>query len=140
MTHLKEHILLYSFSAMFVFLSVVSFSHFFYDRDYIVSYRSACAPDVNSCFSECIDDDCSEIDYYKNVTKIASTVYAQCGPDITECEAADTCADSEIGCSVSYCDHDVDEGCAFFAPSVIQEDVLSGSEALPSEVNISEEI
>jgi hypothetical protein len=73
-------------------------------KDYIVAYEGECDPQVHSCYAGCEDDACTQEYFYDVVEKRATDIYAQCGSDITDCEAANACLSEERGCSITYCD------------------------------------
>jgi hypothetical protein len=78
-------------------------------NDYVVAYEGDCDPYTESCFVGCEDDECTEEYYYTLIEKYAPNVKAQCGTDITECDAAYECLPEDGGrCQITYCDPDVD--------------------------------
>ena len=90
-----------------VMLLIVFFSsgyiRFFVYHDYYTSYKTTCDTTNESCFSECTDDNCHEKNFYKYIKRDASQLYALCGADITNCDAAKRCGEGEQSCEVIYC-------------------------------------
>ncbi len=102
--HFRDHVLLYTLVPLIILLAVASGYRFMVRYDYNVMYEAACDPTVQSCFIGCGNDECTETYYYAEVQKYAADLYAQCGADITGCEAAAACLPGERDCSVTYCD------------------------------------
>ena len=73
-------------------------------QDYTVSFEGICNPATESCYFDCVDAECIEINYYTNITRKAAEVSALCGPDITQCTEASKCSNANEVCIVSYCD------------------------------------
>lgn len=99
---------------LFAFLTGAAYARFVIHRDYMVSYEGVCDPLTYDCYIGCEDDACSEPYYYMWVEKHAADLYAQCGKDITECDAANTCLSGaeDQACTIEYCDStSVDAGC-----------------------------
>jgi len=72
-------------------------------HDYIVGYQGSCDPATGKCFKSCEDDACTKIDYYSEMQKYEPDLFRECGKDITNCEAANTCLTGDRKCSVTYC-------------------------------------
>ncbi len=105
----KKYFLLYTLIPLAILSIASSYYRFIVTEDYLVEYEEECNPEVNSCFIGCKDDDCSAEYYYCLVTKHASQLMTQCGPDITDCESAQVCLPGEKGdCSVTFCDIETD--------------------------------
>jgi hypothetical protein len=105
----KENILLFVLLPLVVLTVGASYVRFMVIKDYLVAYEGVCDPVVNSCFVGCEDEECTSEYYYSSVQKYAVNLYAQCGEDITDCEAASIClATDDQDCSVTYCDPEVD--------------------------------
>lgn len=112
--HFRRYALLYICLPLIVFAIAASHHRFSIAKDYIVEYEGVCEPETESCFIGCEDDECTEPYYYSIVQKQADDLFAQCGPDISECEAAHSCTESDTDCSVAHCDADLvadDETC-----------------------------
>jgi len=112
--HIRRHILLYTLLPLMMLSGAASFYRFVVANDYIVEYEGECDPATESCFEGCEDDECTEHYPYKHMSKYASDLRAECGPDITECEMASVCLPGDEACSVEYCDPDAlgeDEYC-----------------------------
>ncbi|MBU1292830.1 hypothetical protein KJ819_02050 [Patescibacteria group bacterium] len=104
----KKHPILYIILPLCVLAIAASFYRFMVLQDYIVTYEGACDPSAQSCYLACVDDSCSETYYYALVQKRSGDVLAQCGPDITDCEQASVCLESDRDCFIEYCDSSVD--------------------------------
>lgn len=73
-------------------------------NDYLVAYEGVCDPSAHNCFMECQNDTCTDKRYYSKMQKSAVNLYAQCGRDITNCEAANECLPQhDRTCSITYC-------------------------------------
>lgn len=101
--------------------AILAAGYFSYDRfmvkhDYMVTYERDCDPATESCYIGCEDDECTEEYYYSLIEKYAADVYGECGPDITDCEAASVCLDEERSCTITYCDLEAGEECAVHVP------------------------
>jgi len=94
-------------------------------NDYVVAYEGNCDPYTESCFIGCEDDECTEEYYYSMVQKYAPNVKAQCGVDITDCDAAYECL-SEDGdqCEITYCDPVIDgeDSCEMLAEADMEDE------------------
>ncbi|MDD3531375.1 MAG: hypothetical protein PHV99_02175 [Candidatus Pacebacteria bacterium] len=78
-------------------------------RDYMVAYEGECDPAAQSCFVGCDDSACTSEYYYAKVQKYAVHLQAECGPDITNCDAASVCLPEDEGkCLITYCDSELD--------------------------------
>lgn len=85
-----------------------SYYRFVYLHDYLVSYHATCSPEQEDCFKECLNEDCTDVDYFVTVQRKADVLMRQCGPDIANCEYAQRCHASEsASCKVTYCDPEV---------------------------------
>ncbi len=116
----KKHPILYIILPLCVIAIVASFYRFMVLRDYMVTYEGVCDPATHSCFLACVDDSCSETYYYSLVQKRSQDVMAQCGPDITDCELASVCVESDRECSIEYCDSSVDTCVGGNAPAPLE--------------------
>ena len=88
-----------------------AYERFMVMRDYTVAYEGTCDPAIQSCFVGCEDDECVDEYYYTKVQKYAVDLYAQCGPDITDCDVASACLPEDgKKCTVTFCDPVVDGG------------------------------
>lgn len=106
--HFRNSIFFYIIVLSIISIGVVSYYRFIVNNDYIVSYEGSCDPVTENCFKGCEDETCTEEYYYTNVQKYAADLYAQCGGDITECEAAAMCFSGDRNCTVEYCDLEKD--------------------------------
>lgn len=141
MKHLREHPLLYILLPMCVVAIVVSFFRFMVVADYVVEYEGECDPITESCFVGCADDECLEEYYYTWIHKNAADVFAQCGPDVTDCEEAGICLPTDTGCSITYCSENTsleDEQCENLDSSSVLE-ATSETEAVGEESGTIEE-
>lgn len=105
----KSHLLSYVLVPLCVLAIAASFYRFVVVGDYIVEYEGACDPATESCFFACDSEECAEVYYYTWVQKRNVDVRAQCGVDVTDCEAASMCLPSDRDCSIAYCDPEVNE-------------------------------
>ncbi len=86
-----------------------SYFRFVITQDYIVEYEGVCDPATHDCFKGCPDDACTDSYYYDTVQKHAVDLFAQCGKNITNCDAANACLpQSNQTCSITYCDPQTD--------------------------------
>lgn len=108
MNHFRNHILLYTLVPLVLVLGLASYNRFIANHDYTVAYEGECDPTSESCFVGCEDDECTEEYYYMHMQKHAADLYRQCGPDITECEAASQCLPEDGGCTMTFCDAETD--------------------------------
>lgn len=105
----KQPLLLF-IPALCVFVLVASYSRFIVTENYTVQYESVCEPETESCFARCIDDECSEMEFYALAIKNAYDVKAQCGTNVLECEAASECLSTDRLCEITYCSAETSEG------------------------------
>lgn len=105
-------------------------------RDYMVTYEIDCDPATNSCYEYCEDEMCEEPYYYAYMEKYAATVREQCGPDVTDCESANTCLPEDGDqCTITYCDP-ASEECA--EPIIMQTEEEGGEELETEEIDAEE--
>ena len=102
--HFYNHFFIYLLIVGTVIVGLMSFYRFMEQGDYVVSYEGVCDSSVESCFTGCKDDACTQIYYYSKMQKFAPDLYKECGEDITDCEEASMCLLSDHKCSVIYCD------------------------------------
>lgn len=103
--HLRENLFLYCLLPFIVYAVGASYVRFLVHEDYMVMYESECDAATEVCFVSCEDDECTQQYYYRHIQKYAPNLRAQCGEDITDCVAAQTCLPEDNGrCVVSYCD------------------------------------
>ena len=103
MTSFLKRSLLYLLIPLSLLAIGASYYRFMVLSDYIVEYDGMCDPASESCFVGCVDDECTEIYYYALVRKDAASAYAQCGPNVLECEAASVCLPTDVMCEITYC-------------------------------------
>ena len=109
MLNFRNNFLFYTLALLFILMVSASYFRFVVMKDYVVAYEGMCDPAENDCFVGCEDAECTEEYYYTKVQKYAPDIFAQCGDDITECEAANVCLPEEdTQCSVTYCDPELD--------------------------------
>jgi len=108
-----KNILFYILIPATIMVVFISFHRFIINNDYIVSYEGVCDPMLESCFTGCADDECTEEYYYTNMQKYAADLLKECGEDITDCEEANICLPGDRDCSVIYCDSEIDEDMCF---------------------------
>ena len=134
---MSRHILLYALIPLFVITAAFGFTRFLENKDYAVTYESDCDPATESCFIGCEDDSCEVLYYYSYIEKRATDVYAQCGQDITECDAAYMCTESDTYCSITYCDPEVDgDACELFDIPVEE----ASEESIEEETPVAEKL
>lgn len=80
----------------------ISFYRFMVVGNYVVTYEGECDPEAQACFLG-YDADSQENYYYTKIHKYAQDVYAECGPDITDCTDASICLPEDESCTVTYC-------------------------------------
>ncbi len=103
--HIRDHFLSLAIILLIATAAVNAYIRFFVEHDYVVAYEGACEPETEDCFVGCEDDACTSVYYYTKVRKYAADLFAECGPDITECEEANRCIPSRDSyCSIAYCD------------------------------------
>lgn len=109
----REQIPLYLL-LLFIVLSVgYSYFRFIVRNDYVVGYEGSCDPVTQSCFIGCNDDACVDSYYYAKIQKYAVDLYKECGEDITDCTAANTCLTGDRACTITYCDPtDTEDTCS----------------------------
>jgi len=101
---IKKHFLILILLSLIVFLVTSSYVRFIDGKNYLVEYEGSCDPLKSTCFAACEDDSCGNLYYYTQVTKQAKDLYRECGSDITDCDSASFCLDSDKHCSVIFCD------------------------------------
>lgn len=99
-----RHLLLYVLLPVCLGAIIVSYYRFMVADDYLVEYEGACDPYTESCFVGCENEECVDPYYYTKVTKYASDVEAQCGPDFTACEETSVCLPEDRSCEITFCD------------------------------------
>ena len=105
----RDNIVVYTLVPLITILIIWTYARFMIQHDYIVAYEGACDVATDSCFIGCEDDECTSTYYFAQVRKQANNLYAQCGPNITDCDNANGCLlQNDEGCSVTYCDPEVD--------------------------------
>lgn len=100
----KSRPLSYVLVPLCVLAIAASFYRFIVAGDFIVEYEGACDPATESCFFACETEECADVYYFSWVRKHNADVRAQCGTDITDCEAANVCLPTDRACSIAYCD------------------------------------
>jgi hypothetical protein len=107
-TYFREHLLFCVLAPLVIVIGVISYYRFMVSQDYVVAYEGVCDPAQEKCFINCEDNACTKMDYYSNMLKYAPDLYAECGKDITGCDAANVCLPSDRKCSITYCDPKID--------------------------------
>jgi len=142
MAWLRQHFFSFTLVALLAFVMLVSYVRFMVLHDYVVAYEGDCDPYTESCFVGCEDDECTEEYYYFLIQKYAPNVQAQCGPDITDCDAAYECLPEDgEQCEITYCDPIVDgeETCELFTEADMESETESEEMTEDDSVEISEE-
>ena len=122
----RDNILLYMLVPLVILCAAYSYFRFMVAHDYMIAYEGTCDPATQDCFIGCNDDACTDVYYYAKVQKYAVNLYAQCGEDITNCDAANACLPvDDQKCSITYCDPKIEEGAC---------DDLSAESSAPSSV------
>lgn len=127
---LKQHVLLSILLPLCIFSAAFSYYRFMIAGDYVVAYEAECDPIARSCFYG-YDEETQEGYYYTKIQKYARDVYTACGPDITDCAAANICLVSDGLCSITYCSPEAaseDESCEGISASAME-----NSQELPEE-------
>lgn len=136
--HLKRYFLLYTLVLLTIFLIAGSYYRFMVAHDYLVYYEGECDPYTEQCFLYCEDEECSEPSYYTEVVRKAYAVMSLCGEDITECESASFCGESEADCEVTYCDSSIEENeCEDLGAGDIPAEVTEEEEVIDSDEEIT---
>ncbi len=92
-----------------IFLFIGSaYVRFMVIHDYNLTYEGTCEAEDQVCFIGCEDDECNSEYYYSKVTKYAPNLYKECGTDVSQCEAAYSCKDDEVGCDITYCNPNIE--------------------------------
>jgi len=114
-TTITGHLLILCVITACSLIAIASYFRFFVYKDYIVAYEGTCDPHSAVCFFGCKNDDCTETYYYSKVQKYGADLYAECGDDITNCNAANACLPTDRKCSITFCDTNNNGGaCAQF--------------------------
>lgn len=105
----QKHVFLYLLIPLVLISAGYSYYRFMVAHDYVVGYQGTCDPATRKCFVGCNNDNqdissCTDTYYYAKMQKYAVDLYAECGPDITDCADASTCLAQDRKCSVTYCD------------------------------------
>lgn len=105
---IRSHLLTVVLVPTLLIMGVTSYVRFIVNHDYMVGYEGKCDPVTQTCFIGCEGDECAEPYYYSEIEKYAADLYAQCGPDISNCPSAQMCQEGERACSITYCDSEID--------------------------------
>lgn len=123
----RDHLLVFILMPAIVVIAIVSYNKFMVNHDYVVSYEGGCDPAVQQCFIGCEDDECAETYYYSQVQKYAQDLYAQCGEDITDCEAANECLLDDRECSVTFCSPEINGDNSCSSPSELEDNEINNN-------------
>jgi hypothetical protein len=123
-----QHPLKYILIPLIVIMSIISYYRFMVRQDYLVRYEGTCDATIQKCFIGCEDDACTKESNYSKVVKYAPDIYKECGEDITDCEAANTCLPNDRNCSVTYCDPKIDDECT---TPVVETNISNNDSNLP---------
>lgn len=109
---LRKHFFSVTVIMLLLLLVLASYYRFMITKDYLVSYEGECDPEIENCFVDCEDEECTSEYYYTIIEREAVEIEELCGTDILECEAANYCQDNVEICSITYCDLEIDgEAC-----------------------------
>ena len=110
MAHFKKYLLLYTLLPLIILMVATSYYRFMVIQDYTVGYEGLCDPFTESCYVYCDDEACSEPFYYSWIERNAGDLYAECGPLVTECDAAYECPlGEENDCAIYFCDSSTEQ-------------------------------
>ena len=109
--HLRQHFFLYALLLLIILGACGSYYRFMVVHQYTVEYEADCDPATHSCFTGCDDDACTSTYYYARMQKRESDIYNECGPDITDCDDAQSCLSGDANCSLTYCDASAGDEC-----------------------------
>ncbi|MEI6022715.1 MAG: hypothetical protein WCQ32_02655 [bacterium] len=101
--YIRNHTLSTILICLIFIISIISFYKFFIKGDYVVAYNGTCDPQYNKCFTVCSDDQCTTKTYFSKIQKYKPDLYKECGNDITNCDAANSCITGDRKCSITYC-------------------------------------
>lgn len=105
----NNNFFVYILASLIILCVGYAYFRFMIVQDYMVAYQGVCDPAVHSCFVNCNNDACTDKQYYAKVQKYDADLSAQCGKDITNCDAANACLpQSDQKCSITYCDSTLD--------------------------------
>jgi hypothetical protein len=104
MAHFKKYLLLYTLLPLIILMALSSYYRFIVTQDYTVGYEGLCDPYTESCYVYCEDEACEEPFYYSWIERNAGELYAECGPLVTECDAAYECPSNTASCDIFFCD------------------------------------
>jgi hypothetical protein len=108
----RDDILFYVLVLLVIACVGYSYFRFVVTQDYVVEYEGVCDPATHECFKGCPDDACTDPYYYDTVRRSAVDLFAQCGKDITNCSAANTCSpQNDRSCSITYCNPQAGDVC-----------------------------
>jgi hypothetical protein len=106
--YLQKNAFSFCLSVIILLIVIFSYYRFFIIKDYFVKYEGGCDPTTQKCFVGCEDEECLEEYYYSLVQKKVTDLNTQCGEDITDCEFANECLESDQNCSITYCEEEKD--------------------------------
>lgn len=109
MAFIQKHPLALALIPLLLISLFLSYNRFVVENDYVVAYEGDCDPATESCFVGCEDDACAEQYYYTTIEKHAAELREVCGTDITDCEEAYSCQETDAYCEVTYCDASTDD-------------------------------
>jgi hypothetical protein len=123
--YFRDYIVFFILAILVIVTGVASYYRFMIKHDYVVIYEGECDSSMEQCFIGCNDDACIEKYYYSKMQKYAPDLYAECGEDITDCEAASVCLQGDKKCSITYCDPiiDGDDTCSVVEESLKDNDI-----------------
>ena len=102
--HFKKHFMWYVFLPLLILAAASSYYRFMIQTDYMVSYEGPCDESTQNCYADCDDEECTSEYYFSTITRHANDIYALCGNDVLDCEAAESCPPEESTCSITFCD------------------------------------
>lgn len=99
----KANLLLVVVIPILLITTAASYYRFYILDDFFVAYEGDCDPETASCFVGCDNDDCSEVYYYNLIERHAAEIRTVCGTDITDCNQAMSCPDTDAHCQITFC-------------------------------------
>ncbi len=113
-----NHFFLYILLLSFIVVTALTYYRFIIKRDYIVGYNIPCDSSLEKCFVDFEGEMGSEFSFYSKMEKYAPDLFKECGSNITECNEANVCLQSDRGCKKKYCDINNNDGDTCVGPDI----------------------